>query len=53
MIQKRKKSQRILRNNRKRIFNFDIIEQIYNNQEDLGEDFRKVLEDNLWDLYGS
>lgn len=33
----------------------EILQRVYYNlsekQEPLGEDFRKVLEDNLWDLY--
>jgi hypothetical protein len=27
------------------------LEKIYNSQESLGEDFEKVLNENLWDLY--
>jgi len=28
-------------------------ENLLNSQEELGEDFYRVLYDNLWDLYGS
>ena len=27
------------------------LEKFYNNQESLGEDFEKVLNENLWGLY--